>query len=882
MYSLASQLGLLVAAWRERAASCSVDWTEQQSQDLLRVAKFSVPSDVMNACWWSVHRHSRELDMTVEERSQYSVGLGVFVFGSAEKVQDLGAGVCQAKNLMEDRLVQVLAESFPIEVPYLVMARIAQFVLGTGGGAELGWVSKNRADQLVESKYLNSLYLTGLDIYNALREIMFRHTGGCSAPTFPTVFSSLNMNLVRSLGLLKSLQQAGRGEKLVEGPRMFHHERKQFIVRLTNCSSLSNLQGRVFVDGDNVFSVSPLNCDENFGLEVTVSSLSTGQVRRFEAVKLEKLSKPLQNFHDYQSLIRLDVTALDQYLAITIEKLNSAASQTTHKKLNSYHNCVILMDWKTGAELTRIEIPHSEEYLAAEKEENFESSSSDGEDLSRTGYSVKLTKSPWSETLFLVHTEVVAPSRCSKVELNCYGQLVRVLSVININSKWTSRQVIKMENVNNLGVFHGLTIFEELTEEHKMLKVLLEADESINFSNVAEFNVGWLDLERLRVVKEERFDNPNRTQYSPSLEVEGKLQILQYRTDCCGQCRTPMCKLYTVDLSSGQVTGADINFPALFEIGDNSGRGSLKLKLVQPGVVSFQQSIRHGETGVGLTRCGIALEDGRYPVNEIYIAEAYSADEVDTDTIVKDNFYIDEAHIVFMKGTQVLAALAVEHEQKSLVDLRIQRIELFLSASEVLKADRKIAEELCIARSEKILKDDINKKIFQEKEARRKAEIERKEQERKERKRKEQERKAKKRNNKEIFKNKQLSAQAAVAGDRQPSHQHQQAQVKVQKQQLHGGGQQRQGQPVIQPARPQHSEQASNGGRDWTSVKERALVDMAKSCKRCSMKIILMFLANILSRFSATVVNWCGSFGFLRLHSNNDLNNVFIHISDVM
>merc|ERR1719186_1377970 len=309
LYNLASQLGSLITAWRSRMDQCQGNWSKEQTTKLLRTRQVTRDEpriqeddekdpDTTGMGWWLSHFVGvRETEMSVEDRMRYSVGRGMAVFGSLECLDQLAREIYNVKNLVHKFIIGVCSSTLPVVLPYPVLLSVSKLLLCSSGGVtKLGWISMEKSSQLVESKYVNRVYLAMLDIYNVIREIMFKHAGITMSPNFPNKFAFLRSSLARNVALLESFHQLTVNEE-PEMDKIFYKEFKMLKFKLEP-SKLPEIgvqkrmnRDRMVVSGDHIFIVHAKGEDKEAGLILAVHLLETGEIfKQFTAVPLSILS----------------------------------------------------------------------------------------------------------------------------------------------------------------------------------------------------------------------------------------------------------------------------------------------------------------------------------------------------------------------------------------------------------------------------------------------------------------------------------------------------------------------------------------------------------------------------------------------------------------
>ena len=208
IYSLSRQITLLLDAWNVRLRGQDIDWSEPvQSQGEVGLS------------WFLKQRTTREKVLSVEERARQSVERGMVIFRSKQEFQEFYEETKAAVNLIPHILMKMIQEAIPIRLPYTALSLICKYVLETSDCCSMKLLSENLPSKLVESRYVAKLYLSLLDIFNVLTELMFRHPGETAAPNFPDKFLFLRNIVQRNQLFLETyyhLTQEDRNQFLRE------------------------------------------------------------------------------------------------------------------------------------------------------------------------------------------------------------------------------------------------------------------------------------------------------------------------------------------------------------------------------------------------------------------------------------------------------------------------------------------------------------------------------------------------------------------------------------------------------------------------------------------------------------------------------------------
>jgi len=500
LYNLASQLGSLITAWRSRMDQCQGNWSKEQSTELMRTRQVTRDEpriqeddekdpDMTGMGWWLSHFVGvRETEMSVEDRMRYSVGRGMAVFGSLECLDQLAREIYNVKNLVHKFVIGVCSSTLPVVLPYPVLLSVSKLLLCSSGGVtKLGWAGIERTDQLVESKYVNRVYLAMLDIYNVIREIMFKHAAETLSPNFPSKFVFLRTTLARNLALLESFHQL-TGHEQPQADKIFYKELKELKVKIGPSKlKKSIVQDRVEVSGDHLFFVHATADGQKAeaGLVLEVHHLQTGNVlKQFTAVP--------------QYLLSGDRSTFCTKLYVLGDLVALSLSQGYPKTSLSSKDQVFVVNWVDEKLVMRQTVFHSLQLKAAvrEREDYLRSHFGGNDDKANTSLGVSLSKK--AGHLFLLHSEVVLPELEPRSELDNWGQYVRIWE--QQEGVWGEGRIVQeLINVRVLDLKAGLIIYEEAKEKHSSSKQILTKFNGIDVV------VKWLDLGTGKEVYREDF-----------------------------------------------------------------------------------------------------------------------------------------------------------------------------------------------------------------------------------------------------------------------------------------------------------------------------------------------------------------------------------------
>ena len=173
---VSTQVLLLLKAWNVRASNSGLDWGKTKESCLELGSGFH---------WFIQQRASKETHLSVEERNKSSVQRGMEVFSTRREFENLFREVRSAVQMIE--------------------------TISRKGGSSPGQlgelISTDLTAKLVECRYVARLYLSILDLYNSLKELMFRHPAETAAPHFPDKFLFLRKLFNNNQKLLESFHQ---------------------------------------------------------------------------------------------------------------------------------------------------------------------------------------------------------------------------------------------------------------------------------------------------------------------------------------------------------------------------------------------------------------------------------------------------------------------------------------------------------------------------------------------------------------------------------------------------------------------------------------------------------------------------------------------------
>jgi len=701
LYNLASQLGNLVTAWKGRMKQCQGDWSKEQIKKLLKARKITrnlgmgemqevdeekfnleelVANPYLNSVdfWLREFLKLEETDISVEDRMRYSVGRGMVVFGSGDSLDQLVREVYGVKNLVHKFLIGLLASTLPVTLPYPVLLSLSKLISSCGGGTKLGWISMEKSSQLVESKYVNRVYLAMLDIYNVIREIMFKHAGITMSPNFPNKFAFLRSSLARNVALLESFHQLTVNEE-PEMDKIFYKEFKTLKFKLEP-SKLPEIgvqkrmnRDRMVVSGDHIFIVHAKGEDKEAGLILAVHHLETGEIfKQFTAVPLSILSGEKLTLCTGLCVLG-DLVAVS--LSLGYPKISPSSSDE-----------VFVVNWVEETLVMRQNVPHSSQLLGAVREreevfnhsdgesdsDHFNSSYGDDHDMVNSYLRVALTKK--NDHLYLLHSELVLPEMEYISDLANWGQHIRI---------WGLQEHKMLQELNDVRVLDlqdGLVIYEEAKDKCEQMK----------FSQFNDFDVvvRWLDLLTGKEIYQESFLGTGQTSrpvFSIARNGKRNTMVLQYLP---GQ---DTISLYTVDVAGTVQHSQQVAFPALTTIGAGA---ELKIQLLSENLINFSHKLESANLKSKLpedfTRCVIAMAGSEQLLAEVFIPNASDYHDESSSTY----HTLAPADRIVQEGDRLVLMEIDDSEIENEREVSVWQYEFQKPALEVINWDEDNAKEI--------------------------------------------------------------------------------------------------------------------------------------------------------------------------------------------
>ena len=649
---------------------------------------YGVANNDTDLGWWlRQFLATHEVDLSVEDRMRYSVGRGMMVFGTGESLNQLDREVNGVKILSQNFVMVALAENLPVPLPYPALLSLAKITLSSGGSTKLGWSSGERATKLVESRYINRLYLAMLDIYNVIREVMFKHAAETASPSFPNKFKFLRSTLARNFSLLQSFQQLLKHEE-PQAENIFYRELKELNCKLEPSRQteivLQNryARNRVVVSGDHVFTVQAVKksgTSMTDRLKICVHHLETGEmIKEFIAVPLALSSGNKYTFST-------PVCVEGDFMVISL-------SQGYQCKISSVtsSDMVFVINWVQEKLVMSKKIPHSPQVIAAVRQireeygEDARHFGDDDDSLNSSFYDDDMVNSSLGVFLtekngcvFLLHSEVVLPELEYKAEVDKWGQHVRIWGVQD------DRMVQELHDVRILDLQAGLIIYQEVNDgrsNHEKQGCFTQFHDN-------DVIVKWLDLESGKEIFQENYTKQTpRPVFSIASLVQGETLVVQHQP---GHDTLHVFKVG----EEGSISGIEqVVFPALTSVGCKGAE--LKINLIEKSLVSFSHSVispsLDSSLPVNLTRCVLARAGEAEVLGEIFVPSALEYDEEAKTSgyymvAPADRIIQGDSRLVILRGGSIM-----DHG----LTVHVQQYEFQKPALEVIKWDEEVAEEI--------------------------------------------------------------------------------------------------------------------------------------------------------------------------------------------
>jgi len=278
LYKLSVQNVKMLAAWKKRKKKTKVSWDIEKLEDLL--TNLREDHDIPAIFHTSVIQEPEFVDtnqygyivpemMTPTERVKYSVGKLMQMLGTNAQLDELSSELIQVKNWLFSQMMKSLNSCLPVSLPYPAMTSLFKALYDVNNSVEenstpqLGMMDSSDAIKLVEEKYLVRLYLSMADIYNVLREIMFRHPALTRPTDFSQTFQFMRSTMMLNLNSMKMLPLSQAEENQASssfGPKTcFYVENdlrfeNESIESNTSATSVSLCNGYIVTITDGLWS----------------------------------------------------------------------------------------------------------------------------------------------------------------------------------------------------------------------------------------------------------------------------------------------------------------------------------------------------------------------------------------------------------------------------------------------------------------------------------------------------------------------------------------------------------------------------------------------------------------------------------------------------
>eukprot|EP00092_Neocalanus_flemingeri_P038051 GFUD01041420.1.p1 GENE.GFUD01041420.1~~GFUD01041420.1.p1 ORF type:complete len:335 (+),score=108.10 GFUD01041420.1:97-1101(+) len=145
-----------------------------------------------------------------DELKTYSVAKLLHIFGSNEEVSKFEEEVNQMMKFLRKCFLDILARCLPSSLPYPVLSTIFSHLQAAKGLLNVGVVTKLECSKMMETEYMDKLYLSMADVYDYLKVVMFN-----VEPNTHSTEPSLNEkkeSVLRSFKILSELVNKFRTE----------------------------------------------------------------------------------------------------------------------------------------------------------------------------------------------------------------------------------------------------------------------------------------------------------------------------------------------------------------------------------------------------------------------------------------------------------------------------------------------------------------------------------------------------------------------------------------------------------------------------------------------------------------------------------------------
>jgi len=258
LYKLSVQNVKMLSAWKKRKEKTKASWDAEKVEEL--VSNLREDPDMPFVCHTGMIQEAQFVEsnmymyivsemMSPTERVKYSVGKLMQMLGTSAQLEALTSELNQVKNWLFSQMMKSLNSCLPVSLPYPAMTSLFKALYNVNNSAEenstpqLGFMDSSDAIQLVEEKYLVRLYLSMVDVYNVLREIMFKHPALTRPADFNQTFQFMRSIMVLNLNSMKMLT-TGQAEELktcfyLENDLYFENKSIESSTSVTDVSLLN-------------------------------------------------------------------------------------------------------------------------------------------------------------------------------------------------------------------------------------------------------------------------------------------------------------------------------------------------------------------------------------------------------------------------------------------------------------------------------------------------------------------------------------------------------------------------------------------------------------------------------------------------------------------
>jgi len=206
LYTLAVQAEKMLAAWKKRQEKSGIAWD-------VKVVEGTYIEDETEPVEYKE-------DMTAPERVIYSVKKLMQLLGNSRQLDELTNEMSEVKVWLQKHMMESLNSCLPLSLPYPALSSLFKVLYNSSNSMEedaiphLGLMDLSEAETLVQEKYMVALYLSLADVYNVMREVMFRHPALTASPDdFKQKFQYFRSRIQPNFSLIKALYDRQTQEK---------------------------------------------------------------------------------------------------------------------------------------------------------------------------------------------------------------------------------------------------------------------------------------------------------------------------------------------------------------------------------------------------------------------------------------------------------------------------------------------------------------------------------------------------------------------------------------------------------------------------------------------------------------------------------------------